>query len=30
MTNPSKHLSGFFVPELKEIPEVFEPLEVKT
>jgi hypothetical protein len=30
MTNPSKHLSGFFVPELTEVPEVFEPLEVKT
>jgi len=28
MTNPSKYLSKFFVPELKEVPEVFEPLEV--
>jgi hypothetical protein len=28
MTDPSKYLSKFFVPELTEIPEVFEPLEV--
>jgi hypothetical protein len=28
MTRPSKYLSKFFVPELIEIPESFEPLEV--
>lgn len=30
MTDPNKYLSKFFASELKEVPELFEPLEVNT